>query len=68
MALPLVKRDRLYGTYYHYKTGVQNMPGEKAMMAVSRKIVKLIWGWYRSGSAFDAERVFKCEGEYRRAA
>ena len=30
MALPLVKRDRLYGPYYHHKTGVQKMPGKKA--------------------------------------
>jgi hypothetical protein len=68
MALPLVKRDRLYGPYYHYKTGVQKMPGQKAMMAVSRKLVKMIWGWYRSATAFDAGRVFTCEGEYRSAA
>jgi transposase len=68
MALPLVKRDRLYGTYYHQKTGVQKMPGKKAMTAVSRKIVKLIWGWYRSGAAFDATRVFTCQAEYQRVA
>ena len=68
MALPLVKRDRLYGPYYHHKTGVQKMPGKKAMTAVSRKIVKMIWGCYRSGSAFDATRVFTCRGEHQRAA
>ena len=68
MALPLVKRDRLYGSYYHHKTGVQNMPGAKAMTAVGRKIVKMIWGWYRSGAAFDARRALTGEGEYRRAA
>ena len=68
MALPLVKRDRLYGAYYHHKTGVQKMPGKKAMTAVSRKIVKMIWGWYRSGAAFDATRVFTSRGEYRLAA
>jgi transposase len=68
MALPLVKRDRLFGTYYHHKTGVQKMPGAKAMTAVSRKIVKMIWGWYRSGLAFDATRVFTPQGEHRRAA
>jgi transposase len=68
MALPLVKRDRLFGAYYHHKTGVQKMPGAKAMMAVSRKIVKMIWGWYRSGEAFDASRVFTCAGEHRHAA
>jgi transposase len=68
MALPLVKRDRLYGAYYHHKTGVQKMPGKKAMMAVSRKLVKMIWGWYQSGTAFDVQRVFTCEGKYRAAA
>lgn len=68
MALPLVKRDRLYGAYYHHKTGVQKMPGKKAMTAVSRKIVKMIWGWYRSGAAFDATRVFTSRGEYPLAA
>lgn len=68
MALPLVKRDRLYGAYYHHKTGVQKMPGKKAMTAVSRKIVKMIWGWYRSAAAFDATRVFTSAGEHQRAA
>lgn len=68
MALPLVKRDRLYGAYYHHKTGVQKMPGKKAMTAVSRKIVKMVWGWYRSGAAFDTTRVFACQGEHQRAA
>lgn len=68
MALPLVKRDRLYGPYDHHKTGVQKMPGKKAMMAVSRKIVKMIWDWYQSGAAFEAERGFTCAGEYRKAA
>lgn len=68
MALPLVKRDRLFGAYYHHKTGVQKMPGAKAMTAVSRKIMKMIWGWYRSGAAFDARRVFTCAGEHRNAA
>ena len=50
------------------QAGVQKMPGAKAMTAVSRKIVKMIWGWYRSGEAFDAGRVFTCAGEHRRAA
>jgi transposase len=66
MALPLVKRDRMFGAYYHHKVGIQKMPGAKAMTAVGRKIVKMIWGWYRSGDAFDAGRVFACESQHRR--
>lgn len=68
MALPLVRRGRLYGAYYHHKIGVQKMPGAKAMTAVGRKVVKLIWGWYRSGGAFDASRVFTCAAAHRNAA
>jgi len=68
MALALVRHDRLYGTYYHHKTGVQKMPGKKAMTAVGRKIVKMIWGWYRSGAAFDRTRVFQCEAQRRHVA
>ena len=68
IALPLVKRDRLFGPYYHHKIGVQKMSGKKAMTAVARKIVKMIWGWYHSAAAFDPARVFHCESDYRRAA
>lgn len=68
MALAVVRHDRLYGPYYHQKIKVQKMPGAKAMTAVARKIVKMLFGWYRSGAAFDATRVFTCEGQHQRAA
>ena len=68
IALPLVKRDRLYGAYYHHKRTTEKMPGDKAMTAVARKVVKLIWGLYRSNTAFDPARVFRCESQYRLAA
>jgi len=68
IALPLVKKGCLFGDYFHQKRKVQKMPGPKAMTAVSRKIVKMIWGWYHSGTAFDAERVFTCRAAYCRNA
>lgn len=68
MALPLVRSGKLYGDWYAQKTDLQKMPGKKAMTAVSRKIAKMIWGWYRSESAFDPLRVFHCQGEYQKAA
>jgi hypothetical protein len=34
------------------------MAGPKAMTAVARKFLKMIWGWSRSAAAFDAARVF----------
>ena len=68
IALALVRRDRLFGPYYHHKRGVEKMPGKKAMTAVARKIVKMIWGWYNSGGEFDARRVFTCQSVHIVAA
>lgn len=66
--LPLVRRQELFGAYYGQKTKVQNMAGPKAMTAVARKFVKMIWGWSRAESAFDAGRVFRSESERPKAA
>jgi transposase len=68
LVLPLVRRGCLYGDYYHRKTGVEKMEGTKAMTAVSRKLVKMIWGWSHSKHAFDAGRVFVCLDKYANAA
>lgn len=68
IALPLVKRGGLFGDYFHHKAEVQKMPGKKAMTAVSRKLLKMFWGWYQSGAAFDESRVFTSAGQLRAAA
>ena len=68
LVLPLVRRGSLYGEYYHRKTGIEKMEGTKAMTAVSRKLVKMIWGWTHSKDGFDATRVFTCRAAYTRAA
>lgn len=68
IALSLVKRDRLFGSYYRRKIVVHRMEGKKAMTAVARKILKMIWGWYQSSAEFDRGRVFLCESMHRRAA
>lgn len=65
MTLPLVKRDRLFGPYYHRKTGVEKMPGKQAMTAVSRKLVKVLWGVYYSEGAFDVTRIFTCASAHK---
>lgn len=68
LALPLVRKGCLFGDYYAQKTAIEHMPGPKAMTAVSRKILKMIWGWYRSGRGFDATRVFQCRAVHTPAA
>lgn len=68
IALSLVKRDRLFGTYYHHKRDVEKMHGAKAMVSVGRKVLKMIFGWYQSRKPFDANRVFTCVSQYQLAA
>ncbi len=64
MALPLVKRTRLFGPYYHAKK--RTMEADQALTAVTRKILKMLWGWYQAGQDFDRARVFACESQARR--
>lgn len=68
VALPLVKRTQLYGPYYRRKRDVEKMPGNKAMTAVARKALKMIWGLYCSTTTFDRTRVFTCASQFRLAA
>ena len=65
MALPLVKGDRLFGGYYHAKK--RTMKADQAMTAVTRKVLKMLWGWYQAGQAFDSARVFACQSQAARA-
>lgn len=68
IVLPLVKKEGLFGPYYHGKKERDGMPGTKAMTAVMRKFLKLFYGWYQSGGAFDRNRVFVCESQHVIAA
>jgi transposase len=62
--LPRVRKTDLYGPYYHGKKA-KGMVGQKAMMAVARKFLKLLWGLNRSAQSFAAGRVFCCQSQYQ---
>ena len=64
VVFPLVKKKALYGDYYHGKKN-GNMPGTKANTAVQRKFLKMLYGWSKSGKAFDPNRLFACESKYK---
>ncbi|RPI52980.1 MAG: IS110 family transposase [Deltaproteobacteria bacterium] len=68
IALPLVKRGCLYGDFYHKKKDETKMPGNKAMTIVARHLLRKIYGWYRSGEAFDEQRFFTCISRYEKLA
>lgn len=40
------------------------MAGNKAMVAMMRKFLKMFYGWYKSQIPFDKNRVFTNEVEY----
>ena len=65
--LPRVRKTDLYGRYYHGKKA-QGMVGQKAMMAVARKFLKLLWGLNRSAQGFAAGRIFCCSSQFQAAA
>jgi transposase len=48
--------------------GLILMPGQKALTCVMRKILKMFFGWYRSGRDFDHGRVFVMASEHKKAA
>jgi transposase len=68
IALPLVRKGYLYGSYYAQKKEEAKMPGNKAMTCVARHFLKKFYGWYKSGEAFDQKRFFSCESQVRAVA
>ena len=63
----LIKKDRILGVYYH---GLKDrgMNGTKAMSAVSRKLVDVLFALSRPGVIFDVQRLFTCKSKYKQAA
>lgn len=57
IVLPLVKKNSLYGQVYHAKKD-SGMGGNKAMVAMMRKFLRMFYGWYKSGLPFNSNRVF----------
>ncbi|QDT04838.1 hypothetical protein K227x_32350 [Rubripirellula lacrimiformis] len=47
---------------------VLTVPGQKASVCVMRKILKMFYGWYNSGQAFDRSRVFVMASQHKKAA
>ena len=56
--IKLVVRGQLFGEYYHGKKAA-GMAGNKALVAVSRKVLKLLHGLEKSGGQYQPRRVFE---------
>ena len=66
-SLKLVVKGELYGDYFHGKKA-SGMKGNKAMVAVSRKLLKMLFGLEKSGGAYNVERVFQNHLPMKKAA
>jgi len=62
-----VTKNDLYGAYYHGKKD-QGMIGPKAMTAVARKYLKLLYGLHKSKQSFSKIRTFECQSQFKQAA
>jgi transposase len=67
IVLPMVKKGRFYGDYYHERKA-KGAIGNKLMVNLQRKFLKSFYGLYKSGVAFDSDRVFVCESKTTKAA
>lgn len=63
IVLPMVKKKSLFGKVYHAKKD-SGMVGNKAMVAMMRKFLRMFYGWYKSGLPFDRSRVFNDQSNY----
>ncbi len=64
--LKRVVHGQLYAPYYHAKKAA-GMCGAKAMTAVARKFLKLLYGLEKSTAPYDPARVFHCAVQSRAA-
>lgn len=63
----LVKKDRVFGELYHRKKA-EGMPGAKAMVVVSRKLLEVLFALSKPGAVYDPKRLFTCQSEFKKVA
>ncbi len=68
IVFPLVRKKWIYGPYYHKKKETGNIPGNKILTTIARHFLRKFYGWYKSAEAFNQQRFFSCETQYRKAA
>lgn len=62
-AYSLIRGDRLFADYYRRRRA-EGKGHWKTLVAIMRKLCKILYGLYQSGRAFDPDRVFTCESQY----
>lgn len=60
---PLLRRQHLYGPYYHRKL-YEGMLAQKAKVAVMRRFLELLFALSKNQNAFEPDRFTRCESQY----
>jgi transposase len=62
-AYSLIQSDRLFAEYYRRRRA-EGKGHWTTLVAIMRKLCKILYGLYKSGGPYDPERVFTCESQY----
>lgn len=62
-AYSLIQGDRLFAEYYRRRRA-EGKGHWTTIVAIMRKLCKILYGLYKSGRPYDPERVFTCESQY----
>jgi transposase len=62
-ACSLIQSDRLFAEYYRRRRA-EGKGHWTTIVAIMRKLCKILYGLYKSGRSYDPGRVFTCESQY----
>lgn len=62
-AYSLIQSDRLFAGYYRRRRA-EGKGHWTTIVAIMRKLCKILYGLYKSGRSYDPGRVFTCESQY----
>ena len=68
MAFKMVKKQQIFGEYYHRRKKDEKIPGTKLLANVERKILKIIFGMAKRKENYNQEKSMKCESQFSIAA
>ncbi len=68
MAFKFVKKQQIFGEYYHGRKDREKIPGTKLLANVERKILKIIFGMAKRKESYNQGKFMKCESQQNLAA
>ena len=64
----MIRQEAVFGEYYHRRKKQDKLCGKQLIAILMRKLLRITFACARHRSAFDADRLIKCESQYKKAA